>query len=83
MSNTLISKEGWLHKRGEHIKTWRPRYFILNKDGNFLGYNNKPCTKNEIDSPNNIFLIKGVLLELSTQSIKIIDIFAFFKIVKY
>ena len=65
MSNTAISKEGWLHKRGEHIKTWRPRYFILNKDGNFFGYNNKPCTKNEVDSPNNIFLIKGVILELS------------------
>lgn len=46
--------------KGEHIKTWRPRYFILKKDGNFLGYNSKPSSKAEIDLPNNIFFIKGI-----------------------
>lgn len=53
-----ILKEGWLHKRGEHIKTWRPRYFILKSNGNFLGYNNCPNGPTEIDSPNNLFFIK-------------------------
>ncbi|EGT55425.1 hypothetical protein CAEBREN_25185 [Caenorhabditis brenneri] len=29
--------EGWLHKKGEHIRNWRPRYFILFHDGALLG----------------------------------------------
>lgn len=37
-----IVKEGWIHKRGEHIKTWRPRYFVLKSDGSLVGYKNKP-----------------------------------------
>ena len=50
-----IEKEGWLHKRGEHIKTWRARYFILNRSGAFIGFNSKP---NINDEPNNTFFIK-------------------------
>uniref|UniRef100_A0A146ZHT7 non-specific serine/threonine protein kinase n=1 Tax=Fundulus heteroclitus TaxID=8078 RepID=A0A146ZHT7_FUNHE len=42
MDDITIVKEGWLQKRGEYIKTWRPRYFILKSDGTFLGYKEKP-----------------------------------------
>ncbi|XP_065679379.1 RAC-gamma serine/threonine-protein kinase isoform X2 [Hydra vulgaris] len=34
-------KEGWLMKRGEYIKNWRPRYFVLRSNGLFLGYKEK------------------------------------------
>lgn len=37
-----IIKQGWLMKRGEHIKTWRRRYFILREDGTFYGYKSIP-----------------------------------------
>lgn len=52
-----IVKEGKVLKRGEHIHTWRPRYFILFEDGTFVGYKVKPA------SPGtdclNIFSVKG------------------------
>ena len=44
---------------GEHIKTWRPRYFVLKKDGFFYGYNSRPMPPNEIESPNDQFFVKG------------------------
>ncbi|KAH3854899.1 RAC serine/threonine-protein kinase-like isoform X2 [Dreissena polymorpha] len=37
-----VVKEGYLWKRGEHIKNWRKRYFILRRDGSFLGFRAKP-----------------------------------------
>lgn len=37
-----IVKEGWLFKRGEHIKNWRSRYFVLRDDGTLMGYKAKP-----------------------------------------
>jgi hypothetical protein len=30
---SMVVKEGRLFKRGEHIKNWRERYFILKEDG--------------------------------------------------
>uniref|UniRef100_A0A4W5LNF4 non-specific serine/threonine protein kinase n=1 Tax=Hucho hucho TaxID=62062 RepID=A0A4W5LNF4_9TELE len=42
MNDISVVREGWLHKRGEYIKTWRPRYFILKSDGSFIGYKEKP-----------------------------------------
>ncbi|XP_055736598.1 RAC-beta serine/threonine-protein kinase [Salvelinus fontinalis] len=42
MNDIIVVREGWLHKRGEYIKTWRPRYFILKSDGSFIGYKEKP-----------------------------------------
>uniref|UniRef100_A0A3B3SMT8 non-specific serine/threonine protein kinase n=1 Tax=Paramormyrops kingsleyae TaxID=1676925 RepID=A0A3B3SMT8_9TELE len=41
MNEVSVVKEGWLQKRGEYIKTWRPRYFILKSDGSFIGYKEK------------------------------------------
>lgn len=37
-----VVKEGWLMKRGEHIKNWRRRYFKLREDGTFYGYKIQP-----------------------------------------
>jgi RAC serine/threonine-protein kinase len=47
--------ESWLMKRGEHIKTWRPRYFVLFKDGALLGYKNRVENFGE---PLNVFIVK-------------------------
>ncbi|XP_046858995.1 RAC-alpha serine/threonine-protein kinase-like [Xenia sp. Carnegie-2017] len=51
-----IVKEGWLYKRGEYIKNWRPRYFQLWDDGNFLGYKDKTKTDEE---PLNKFTVQN------------------------
>lgn len=40
-SGVQIVKEGLLFKRGEYIKNWRPRYFILRDDGTLMGYKSK------------------------------------------
>lgn len=40
--NEDIVREGWIFKRGEYIKTWRRRYFVLRKDGTLLGYKTQP-----------------------------------------
>lgn len=62
-----IFKEGWLHKRGEHIKTWRPRYFILKSNGHFLGYNSRPSSAQEINNQNNLFFIKSCKIATSDK----------------
>ncbi|OQV11393.1 RAC serine/threonine-protein kinase [Hypsibius exemplaris] len=49
-------KEGWLLKRGEHVKTWRPRYFILFENGHLLGFKDRPT---DIHNPTNSFTVKG------------------------
>lgn len=54
-----LCKQGWLQKRGEHIKTWRPRYFNLYSNGYFIGYNSNPTINNRA-TPNNTFFIKGM-----------------------
>ena len=41
---------------GEHIHTWRPRYFVLYADGTLVGYKAKPTTANDWI---NIFSVKG------------------------
>lgn len=48
--------ESWLMKRGEHIKNWRARYFILFKDGALLGYKNRV---DYFDNPLNVFIVKS------------------------
>lgn len=53
-----IVKEGWLYKRGEHIKNWRSRYFILRDDGTLMGYKAKPELNVPVERLNN-FTVKG------------------------
>lgn len=52
-----VVKEGWLFKRGEHIKNWRRRYFILRSDGSLVGYKNLPDTQVTTDQPSNNFTV--------------------------
>lgn len=58
VSPATIVKEGWLYKRGEHIKNWRPRYFILRDDGSLMGYKAKPDGTNPVEQLNN-FTVRG------------------------
>ncbi|CDS42093.1 rac serine:threonine kinase [Echinococcus multilocularis] len=51
-----VIREGWLMKRGEHIKTWRRRYFILREDGTFYGYKNIP--RDNLEQPLNNFTVR-------------------------
>ncbi|XP_040830919.1 RAC-alpha serine/threonine-protein kinase isoform X3 [Ochotona curzoniae] len=57
MTEGSIVKEGWLHKRGEYIKTWRPRYFLLKSDGTFIGYKERPQDVEQRESPLNNFSV--------------------------
>ncbi|XP_072819950.1 RAC-alpha serine/threonine-protein kinase isoform X2 [Vicugna pacos] len=57
MNDVAIVKEGWLHKRGEYIKTWRPRYFLLKSDGTFTGYKERPQDVEQRESPLNNFSV--------------------------
>nr|XP_014348563.1 PREDICTED: RAC-beta serine/threonine-protein kinase [Latimeria chalumnae] len=61
MNEVTVVKEGWLHKRGEYIKTWRARYFLLKSDGSFIGYKEKPETSDHILPPLNNFSVGGKL----------------------
>nr|XP_036847375.1 RAC-alpha serine/threonine-protein kinase isoform X2 [Manis javanica] len=57
MNDGAIVKEGWLHKRGEYIKTWRPRYFLLKSDGTFIGYKERPQDVDQRECPLNNFSV--------------------------
>ncbi|XP_059897520.1 RAC-alpha serine/threonine-protein kinase-like isoform X2 [Gadus macrocephalus] len=57
MSEGTIVKEGWLHKRGEYIKTWRPRFFLLKSDGTFIGYKERPQGVDQLVTPLNNFSV--------------------------
>ncbi len=54
-----VVKQGWLHKRGEHFRNWRPRYFILKDDGQFLGFRNKPSLDTDLTDPLNNFTVRN------------------------
>lgn len=62
-----VVKEGWLQKRGEYIKNWRPRWFVLMANGAFLGYKNKPQQGSE---PLNNFKIQANVNILPNDKIK-------------
>jgi RAC serine/threonine-protein kinase len=53
----MIIREGWLLKRGEHIKNWRARYFVLMDDGSLLGFKQKP-PPGQYKDPTNNFTVK-------------------------
>ncbi len=44
---------------GEHIKNWRPRYFILKDDGQFLGFRNRPSLDTDLTDPLNNFTVRN------------------------
>uniref|UniRef100_A0A8V0XZK1 non-specific serine/threonine protein kinase n=1 Tax=Gallus gallus TaxID=9031 RepID=A0A8V0XZK1_CHICK len=49
--------------KGEYIKNWRPRYFLLKTDGSFIGYKEKP---QDVDLPyplNNFSVAKCQLMK--------------------
>ncbi|CAD5224739.1 unnamed protein product [Bursaphelenchus okinawaensis] len=53
-----VTMSGWLFKRGNHIKNWRKRYFVLFKDGTLLGYKNE--VTDNFEDPLNDFTVKDV-----------------------
>ncbi|CAN0248820.1 RAC-alpha serine/threonine-protein kinase-like [Petromyzon marinus] len=63
MTEVGIVKEGWLQKRGEYIKTWRARYFLLKADGSFIGYKEKPQVAEQQDPLNNFSVAKCQLMK--------------------
>ncbi|XP_077585388.1 RAC-gamma serine/threonine-protein kinase isoform X2 [Stigmatopora nigra] len=63
MSDVTIVREGWLHKRGEYIKNWRPRYFLLRTDGSFIGYKEKPVDTDLPYPLNNFSVAKCQLMK--------------------
>ena len=54
-----LVKQGWLMKRGEHIKTWRGRYFMLFENGSLFGYKQKPEDQVSLREPLNNFTVRG------------------------
>ncbi|XP_072929314.1 RAC serine/threonine-protein kinase [Epargyreus clarus] len=52
-----IVKEGWLLKRGEHIRNWRDRYFILFDNGDLVGFKAQP-ERNNYRDPLNKFTVR-------------------------
>lgn len=48
-----VVKEGWLQKRGEHIRNWRSRYFVLRDTGSLVGYKSRPDTTAPVEPINN------------------------------
>uniref|UniRef100_A0A8C8H5V9 non-specific serine/threonine protein kinase n=1 Tax=Oncorhynchus tshawytscha TaxID=74940 RepID=A0A8C8H5V9_ONCTS len=44
-------------ERGEYIKTWRPRYFLLKSDGTFIGYKERPQDIDQLETPLNNFSV--------------------------
>ena len=43
----------------EHIRNWRPRYFILKDNGQFIGFRNKPSQVTDLNDPLNNFTVKN------------------------
>lgn len=54
-----VVHEGWLKKRAEHMRNWRPRYFILKDNGQFIGFRNKPSQVTDLNDPLNNFTVKN------------------------
>lgn len=43
---------------GEHIKNWRPRYFLLLENGSLKGFKNRPESALALEDPLNNFTVK-------------------------
>ena len=44
---------------GEHIRNWRPRYFILKDNGQFIGFKKEPTIDVDMTDPLNNFTVKN------------------------
>lgn len=64
VNSRQIIKEGWLHKRGEHIKNWRSRYFILRSDGSLVGYKNLPTAHISAEPSNNFTVARCQIMSV-------------------
>ena len=52
---------------GEHIRNWRPRYFILKDNGQFIGFKNKPTHDTDLSDPLNNFTVKNCTIVPSNR----------------
>lgn len=68
MDSAVIVKQGWLLKRGEYIRNWRPRWFQLKSDGSFRGYKTGPPAPG--DGPINIFDVVGSVITMVEHKAK-------------
>ncbi|XP_013172792.1 PREDICTED: RAC-alpha serine/threonine-protein kinase-like isoform X2 [Papilio xuthus] len=65
-----VAHQGWLHKRGEHIRTWRARYFLLYECGELVGYRTWPADvagESEPRAPDNRYSVRGCRLRTSDR----------------
>ena len=63
-ANAYVVKEGFLMKRGEHLRNWRKRYFYLLSDGSLLGYRSRPEQPNFADPLNNFTVQDCQLMQM-------------------
>ena len=63
-----IVHQGWLTKKGKYIQNWRPRYFILKDNGQFIGFKNKPTHDTDLNRPLNNFTVKNCTIIPSNRS---------------
>lgn len=52
---------------GEHFRNWRPRYFILKDNGQFLGFRNKPTLDTDLADPLNNFTVRNCEIIMSNR----------------
>lgn len=57
-----VVKEGYLWKRGEYIRNWRARYYILRADGVFHGYKSKEESQTSTEIQNDFMLQQDVTI---------------------
>merc|ERR1712109_282272 len=63
----VVVKQGWIKKKAEHLKDWRPRYFILKDNGEFIGYRKEPSTEAELNNVLNNFTVKNCEIILTDR----------------
>lgn len=57
-----IVKEGYMFKRGEYIRNWRARYYILRADGVFHGFKSKEEAQTSAEIQNDFMLQEDVTI---------------------